>query len=82
MDADRHAAEWLMRLALPRLIIATKVDKLTQGERVRNVRELERVHEGPVLGLSSQTGEGMKELWKTIDALLRQQPPPTDQKNA
>jgi GTP-binding protein len=82
MDADRHAAEWLMRLALPRLIIATKVDKLTQGERVRNVRELERVHEGPVLGLSSQTGEGLKELWKTIDALLRQQPPPTDQKNA
>jgi GTP-binding protein len=82
MDSDRHAADWLMRLALPRLVIATKVDKLTQGERVKNVRELERLSEGPVLGVSVQTGEGLKELWKTIDALLRQQPPRTDRKHA
>src|SRR5262245_36718120 len=78
MESDGYAADWLMRQALPRLVIATKVDKLTQGERVRHVRELERIHDGPVLGVSSQTGEGLKELWKTIDALLRQPPPQTD----
>ena len=82
MDSDRYVAEWLTRLALPRLVIATKVDKLTQGERVKNVRELERLHEGPVLGVSSQTGEGLKELWKTIDVLLRQHPPQPDLKPA
>jgi GTP-binding protein len=72
LDADRLAAEWLRRLDAPRLVVATKLDKLTRSERVRNVRELERLHEGPVLGVSVQSGEGLKELWKTIDALLRQ----------
>ncbi len=78
LDADGQAGEWLKRLALPRVVIATKLDKLTRSERVRNVRELERLHEGPVLGVSVHTGEGLKELWKTIDMLLRQslaQPP-------
>jgi 50S ribosomal subunit-associated GTPase HflX len=56
---------------MPRLVVATKLDKLTRKERVANVRELERLHEGPVVGVSAQTGEGLKELWKTIDALLR-----------
>jgi GTP-binding protein len=78
LDADRHAADWLMRLAVPRLVIATKLDKLTRSERVKHVKELERLHEGPVQGVSTHTGEGLKELWKTIDALLRQPPPRTD----
>ena len=72
LDADRHAADWLKRLDMPRLVVATKLDKLTRNERVKHVRELERVHEGPVLGVSVQTGEGLKELWQTINALLRQ----------
>jgi GTP-binding protein len=77
LDADRNAAEWLTRLSVPTVVIATKVDKLARSERVKNVRELERLHERPVLGISTHTGEGLKELWKTIDALLRQSPPPT-----
>lgn len=71
LDADRLAADWLMRLTIPRIVVATKLDKLTRNERVKHVRELERVHEGPVLGVSVHTGEGLKELWKTIDSLLR-----------
>ena len=71
LDADRHAGQWLQRLEIPCLVVATKLDKLTRSERVKNVRELERLHEGPVLGVSVQTGEGLKELWKTIDPLLR-----------
>jgi GTP-binding protein len=72
LDADRFAGEWLKGLDVPCLVVATKLDKLTRSERVKNLKELERVHEGPVLGVSVQTGEGLKELWKTIDALLRQ----------
>jgi GTP-binding protein len=71
LDADRHASAWLKRLSVPCVVVATKLDKLTRSERVNNVRELQRLHEGPVLGVSVQTGEGLKELWKTIDALLR-----------
>ena len=77
LEADRHASDWLRRLDVPYLVVATKLDKLTRNERVKHVRELEQLHEGPVLGVSTHTGEGLKELWKTIDALLRQQPPET-----
>jgi GTP-binding protein len=75
LESDHHAAEWLLRRAVPRAVVATKLDKLTRSERVKNVAELERLHEGPVLAVSAQSGEGLKELWKTIDALLRQQTP-------
>ena len=72
LDADRHTAEWLKRQPVECLVVATKMDKLTRAERVKNLRELERLHEGRVLGVSVQNGEGMKELWQTINALLRQ----------
>jgi GTP-binding protein len=77
LPSDRYAGAWLQRLGMPYLVIATKLDKLTRRERVTNTQELERLHDGPVLGLSTHTGEGLKELWKTIDPLLRQQPPET-----
>ena len=81
LEPDHQAAEWLLRRAVPRAVIATKLDKLTRSERVKNVAELERLHEGPVLAVSAHSGEGLKELWKTIDALLRQ-PTPTNPKHA
>ena len=71
LDADQHASEWLKRLSAPCLVVATKLDKLTRNERVKHLKELEGLHEGPVLGVSVHTGEGLKELWKTIDALLK-----------
>lgn len=78
LDADRYAAEWLRQIGLPYRVVATKIDKLTRSERVRRMNELARHHEGPVLGVSAQTGEGLKELWKTIDALLRPHLPETE----
>jgi len=75
LDADGHADAWLRHIGVARLVVATKVDKLTRAERVRHLKELEGLHDGPVLGVSVQTGEGLKDLWKTIDALLRRQPP-------
>jgi len=77
LEPDRLMADWLLRRAVPCAVIATKLDKLTRSERVKNVAELERLHEGPVLAVSASSGEGLKELWKTIDALLRQQTPTT-----
>ena len=71
LESDRHASDWLRHVGVGHLVVATKVDKLTRAERVRHVKELERLHDGPVVGVSAHTGEGLKELWKTIDALLR-----------
>ena len=72
LDSDLQAWAWLEHLGVARHVVATKVDKLSRTDRVRHLRELERLHEGPVWAVSVQTGEGLKELWKTIDALLRQ----------
>ena len=56
------------------IVVATKLDKLTRQERVRHLGALEERHQGPVVGVSAQTGEGLKDLWKTIDRLLKQPP--------
>ena len=50
-------------------IVATKIDKLARGERIRAMRELESVFEHPVLPVSAVTGEGLDELWTLIDKL-------------
>jgi GTP-binding protein len=72
LESDRQAWNWLQHLGVASHVVATKVDKLSRTDRVRHLKELERLHEGPVGAMSVQTGEGLKELWKTIDALLRQ----------
>ena len=77
LESDAQASAWLHALAAPRVIVATKLDKLTRAERTRHLNELERLHEAPVLGVSVQTGEGLKELWKEIDKLLRPHRPET-----
>ena len=56
-------------------LVATKIDKLSRGERSRALRELESVFEDPVLPVSAATGEGLDELWKLIDKLSRNQTP-------
>ena len=56
-------------------IVATKIDKLARGERIRAMRELESVFEHPVLPVSAVTGEGLDELWKLIDSLANSPSP-------
>lgn len=73
MESDLHAWRWLESIDIPRTVIATKVDKLSRAERTRHLKELERLHASPVLGVSAQTGEGMKELWERIATRLKPQ---------
>jgi GTP-binding protein len=74
LDVDQQAWEWLRERHATPIVVATKLDKLTRQERARHLGVLEERHQGPVLGVSVQTGEGLKDLWKTIDRLLRQPP--------
>ncbi len=81
LESDRQAWEWLGAQAVARQVVATKVDKLSRAERARHLRELEHLHEGPVLAVSVQTGEGLNELWELIATRLlpkrpQKAPPP------
>jgi GTP-binding protein len=69
LESDVQAWAWLAAAVEHRAVVATKVDKLARGQRIRAMRELESVFEAPVLPVSAATGEGLDELWKLIDRL-------------
>jgi GTP-binding protein len=69
LENDRRAWSWLRTAVDEPSLVATKVDKLARGQRIRAMRELESVLEDSVLPVSVVTGEGLDELWKLIDKL-------------
>ena len=71
LESDRDAAKWLMGLNQDPVVVATKIDKLSRAERVRNLRELERQLGMAPLPLSATSGEGLDDLWKLIARLAR-----------
>ena len=75
LESDLNAWRWLESLDIPRSVVATKVDKLSRADRTRHLKELERLHASPVLGVSVQTGEGLKELWQQIETRLKPKQP-------
>jgi GTP-binding protein len=66
LDSDLQAWRWLTTSVERVAIIATKIDKLARGERIRALRKLESVFERPVMPVSAVTGEGLDDLWKAI----------------
>jgi GTP-binding protein len=75
---DLDAWGWLKAAVDGCAAVATKVDKLARGQRIRAMRELESVLEDSVLPVSAVTGEGLDELWNLIDKLansLKPHPP-------
>ena len=80
LENDRQAWAWLRRTIPRAAVVATKIDKLARGERIRAMGQLESVCEDSVLPVSAVTGEGLDELWKLIDKLVnspRRSRPPT-----
>lgn len=69
LDSDRAAWQWLQRVVHQPALVATKIDKLARGQRIRAVGALESAFETAVLPVSAVTGEGLDELWKLIDRL-------------
>ena len=70
LENDREAWMWLRRTVGRTAVVATKIDKLARGERIRAMGQLESVFEDSVLPVSAATGEGLDELWKLIDKLV------------
>ena len=69
LASDRQAWQWLQSVVERCAVVATKIDKLARGERIRALRELESAFQHPVLPVSATTGEGLDELWTLIDKL-------------
>jgi GTP-binding protein len=69
LDLQLH--EWLEHSARPRLIVATKSDKLSNNELKESLGRVKRVFsEDRVIAFSSRTGRGGSEVWRAIgDAL-------------
>jgi GTP-binding protein len=71
LDSDRAAWQWIRTAAPESAVVATKIDKLARGERIRALREFESVFEMPVVPVSATDGEGLDQLWTLIDRLKK-----------
>ena len=71
LDSDVQAHRWLRTLGIEPTIVATKIDKLTRNERMKNLKELERVFETAALPVSAERGEGLDELWTSLARMAR-----------
>jgi GTP-binding protein EngB required for normal cell division len=71
LENDRAAWEWMKEAIAARAIVATKIDKLARGQRIRALAGLESVFGHPVTAVSAGTGEGLDELWKLIARLTK-----------
>jgi GTP-binding protein len=71
---DEEALDWLLRHGLPVLLVATKADKLSRGERASCLPALRGMlgipGDADVVAYSSLTHEGRDELWRAIRTML------------
>lgn len=66
-ELDLKLEGWLNELRMPRLIVATKADKLSGNEKTVQQRVISAAFHGePVIMASAITGIGCKELWKRV----------------
>ena len=69
LDLQLH--EWLEHAARPRLIVATKSDKLSNNELKESLRRVKRVFATDrVVAYSAKTGRGGNEIWRAIEGAL------------
>ena len=77
---DTQAAEYFAALGCRRILVATKADKLKRGERAAALAGIRAAlapgDETVLLPVSAVSGEGMRELWKSITDFLAGQVPP------
>lgn len=64
---DLRLSEWLANRGLPRMIVATKTDKLSNNQRNASMRVLANAFGAQSVVMSSaETGAGFKEIWKHV----------------
>ena len=69
LDLQLH--DWLKHSAKPRLIVATKSDKLSNNELRESMGRAKRMFgEESVIAYSARTGRGRNEVWRAIENAL------------
>ena len=69
LDLQLH--DWLEHSAKPRLIVATKSDKLSNNDLKTSLERARRVFKpANVIAFSAKSGHGRNELWHTIEKAL------------
>jgi len=69
LDLQLH--EWLECQAQPRLIVATKSDKLSNNELRKSIERAQQAFkEDRVVPYSARTGRGRDEVWRQIEAAI------------
>jgi GTP-binding protein len=68
---DLQLHEWLDESDKPRLIVATKSDKLSNNELRKNLEHIARVlNDDSVMAYSAKSGRGRNELWRAIKSAI------------
>ena len=75
LRSDVDAARWFDSIGVERVVVATKIDKLSRAERDKNLKEIGRVTGRAPLPVSAASGEGLDELWRLIARVAREQHP-------
>lgn len=71
---DEELNNWLRHYALPRLIVATKSDKLSANELRKNVASIRRTLAAEsVIAYSAVMSRGRAEIWQAVTAALAAQ---------
>jgi GTP-binding protein len=66
LPQDAAASRWLRQTGLPVVVVASKIDQLTQSQRAATLRSLEQRFGWPVLPTSTLEGTGTRDLWQVI----------------
>jgi len=70
-NLDLQLHEWLAHSAKPRLIVATKSDKLSNNDLKTSLERARRVFKATtVIAFSAKSGNGRDELWRRIEKAL------------
>src|SRR4029078_8137356 len=68
---DLQLHEWLEQRGKPRLIVATKSDKLSHNELRKNLQHIARVlDDDSVMAYSAKSGRGRDEVWRAIKSAI------------
>jgi GTP-binding protein len=68
---DTRLLDFLAAHGIPSVLVATKIDKLARGPRLRRLAEISAQRSGDApIGFSAVTGDGAAELWSAVSALV------------
>lgn len=67
---DIQMYQWLKHFGVPTAVVATKVDKLSRSQAIKQLAVVKKtlsLENEPLVTFSAQTGQGKDELWKIIE---------------